>query len=216
VLVGHFAVALAGKRVEPKLSLGTLTLAAMLPDVLWPIFTMAGIEYTGLKQGSISDGLDAAFSHSLLTVPIWAILFAAVYFLLYRNRRAAVILFLTVFSHWVLDSISGKNPLAPGTNIYFGLGLWRFFVPTLIVEGGLWLAALVLYVRGTKARNFAGKYFFWLVIGFLTLIWVGNIRSGAPPPSAVAGSLIFFLLCVAWAYWMNTARRPVDLDHPGN
>jgi LexA-binding, inner membrane-associated putative hydrolase len=216
MLVGHFAVALAGKRIEPRLSLGTLTLAAMLPDLLWPIFTMAGIEYTGLKQGAISDGLDAPFSHSLLTVPIWAIVFVTIYFMIYKNRRAAVILFLAIFSHWVLDSISGKNPLAPGTSTYFGLALWRFFVPALIVEGGLWLAALVLYVRATRARNFAGRYIFWLVIVFLTLIWVGNIRSGAPPPSAVAGSLIFFLLCVAWAYWMNSARRSVDLDQPTN
>jgi hypothetical protein len=34
MLVGHFAVALLAKRVEPKISLGTLALAAMLADLL--------------------------------------------------------------------------------------------------------------------------------------------------------------------------------------
>jgi len=41
MLVGHFAVAFVGKLVEPKPSLGTLVLAAMLPDILWPIFRIA-------------------------------------------------------------------------------------------------------------------------------------------------------------------------------
>ena len=34
MFVGHFAVAFVGKRVEPKIFLGTLLLAAMLPDLL--------------------------------------------------------------------------------------------------------------------------------------------------------------------------------------
>jgi hypothetical protein len=35
MLVGHVAVGLIGKRVDPKLSLGTLLLAALLADLLW-------------------------------------------------------------------------------------------------------------------------------------------------------------------------------------
>jgi hypothetical protein len=34
VLVGHFAVGFAAKRLEPALSLGTLVFAAMLADML--------------------------------------------------------------------------------------------------------------------------------------------------------------------------------------
>jgi hypothetical protein len=206
MFVGHFAVALIGKRLEPNLSLGTLTLAALLPDILWPIFTIAGIEYVCNQPNSIIDGFDAAFSHSFLTVPVWATLFAAGYLNQRRNKRAALVLFLIVISHLVLDSISGKNPLAPGMPAYFGLGLWRFFTATLIVEGGFWIVALIVYVRSTRARKLAGIYAFWPVIGFLTVTWITNVRSGAPPRSAVIGSLIFFLLSVAWAYLINRAR----------
>ena len=45
MLVGHVAAAFVGKHIEPELSLGTLVLATMLPDILWPIFSVAGIEY---------------------------------------------------------------------------------------------------------------------------------------------------------------------------
>lgn len=51
MLVGHFAVGFLAKRVEPKLSLGTLVLAAMLADFLWVIFLIAGIENVQFKPG---------------------------------------------------------------------------------------------------------------------------------------------------------------------
>ncbi len=42
MLVGHFAVGLVAKRVEPKTSLGTLVLTALLADFLWVIFLITG------------------------------------------------------------------------------------------------------------------------------------------------------------------------------
>src|SRR5215216_6063889 len=111
MLVGHFAVAFTGKRVEPEISLGTLLLASMLPDILWPIFSIAGIEYTSDKPVVTENNVyDIAFSHSLLMVSIWAVLFAAAYFLYRRYRhpkhdsRASFVLFVIVLSHWLLDA----------------------------------------------------------------------------------------------------------------
>src|SRR5215831_4439353 len=37
MLVGHFAVGLTAKRIEPAISAGTLVLASMLADLLWCI-----------------------------------------------------------------------------------------------------------------------------------------------------------------------------------
>jgi len=51
MLVGHFAIGLTAKRVEPKISLGTLVLAAMLADFLWCVFMLAGIEHVQFKPG---------------------------------------------------------------------------------------------------------------------------------------------------------------------
>jgi hypothetical protein len=212
MFVGHVAVAFVGKRVEPEISLGTLLLASMLPDVLWPIFTMAGMEYTRKVEDTESHLFEVPVSHSLLMVAIWGALFAVGYFLFRRVRRhqlftrGALILFAAVLSHWVLDAISHKHALAPGTNRYYGLMLWDSLPATLIVEGSFWLVALILYIRATRARNWAGIYGFWPVIAFITYAWVSNIRTGPPPPEKVIGSLVFFSLLIAWAYWMNRAR----------
>ena len=51
MLVGHFAIGLTAKRVEPKISLGTLVLAAMLADFLWCVFMLTGIEHVQFKPG---------------------------------------------------------------------------------------------------------------------------------------------------------------------
>ena len=106
MLVGHFAVAFVGRRIEPKLSLGTLVLAAMLPDILWPIFSIAGIEYVATKPDVTESGFfEVPFSHSLLMVTIWAALLAGAYFLRKHYQRGALVVFVAFLSHWLLDSI---------------------------------------------------------------------------------------------------------------
>lgn len=76
VLVGHLAVGFAAKRIEPRISLGTTVLASMLPDLLWGIFMLAGIEHVQFKQalgaGNYFAPSQFAFSHSLLMDTIWA------------------------------------------------------------------------------------------------------------------------------------------------
>jgi len=186
----------------------------MFADILWPIFSIAGIEYVAGKPGDAGyNPSDIALSHSLVMVAVWAALFAGAYFLWRHYRyhehytRALWILFAAVLSHWFLDSTSHKHTLAPGAHSYFGLGLWNYFSATVIVEGGFWWLAIILYVRATRPKNRAGLYAFWPVVAFLTYVWIANIRKGPPPPEAVIGSLIFFLLIVLWAYWMNQARQ---------
>jgi hypothetical protein len=201
------------KTVEPKLSLGTCALAAMLPDVLWPIFSMSGLEYTPGMQARVgNDRFVAPISHSLLMVLVWGVIFAAAYFLWRRYRRGAVILFFLVLSHWFFDAIAHKLPLTPSTEAFYGLELWNSLPATLFVEGGFWLVALVLYVRSTHPEKWSGVFAFWPIVVFLTFVWVTNIRSGPPPPNAGVGSLVFFLLLVVWAYWMNRSRTAYEYE----
>src|SRR5215471_3057338 len=146
MLVGHYSVALIAKRVEPRLSLATAVLAAMLADFLWCFFLIGGIEEVRIKPGmTLSSGMRAidvleasnvAFSHSLATDIVWAALLAAVYFFWRRNTSGAWILFALVLSHWLLDFVSHPPdmPLAPGIDRYFGLGLWNSFAGTVAVE----------------------------------------------------------------------------------
>jgi hypothetical protein len=212
MFVGHLSVGLIGKRVEPKISLGTWMLAVMLADLVFFPLSIAGIEKFHVQAGATVNRFvgDVPYSHSLLMNLLWATLFASAYFIRRRYPRGAWLLFGAVLSHWVLDVI-GHRPdmqLAPGGHAVLGLGLWNSIPATLIVEGGFWLLAIVIYVRATQAKSRAGVYAFWAGILLLTLSWLSNIRRGMDPDPVRAGvgGLVFFSLMIAWAYWMNRVR----------
>jgi hypothetical protein len=212
MFVGHLSVGLIGKRMEPKISLGTWMLAVMLADLVCFPFLIAGIERFHIEPGATLNRFagDIPYSHSLLMDAVWGALFAAAYFLRRRYRRGAWLLWAGVLSHWVLDVISHRPDmqLAPGAHVVLGLGLWNSMPATLIVEGGLWLFTIAVYVRATRPIKRAGVYAFWIGIALLTLSWYGNIRRGMDPDAlrAGVGGLIFFSCLVAWAYWVNRLR----------
>ena len=217
MLVGHLAAGLVAKRVEPRLSLGTCVLAAMAADFLWCLFLLGGVEQVRFISGAGAANYllasNIAWSHSLLLNLVWAALFALAYFLRRRYPRGAWVVFAAVLSHWLLDLVSHRPdmPLAPGMPGRLGLGLWGSLPATLVVEGGFWLFALLLYARATHPRSRAGVYVLWAGSALLTLAWYNNI-AGSPPPNpraAPIASLVFFSLLVAWAYWINRLR-PVE------
>lgn len=216
MLTGHLAIGLTGKRVEPKISLGTWILAALLADLLVFPLLIAGIERFHALPGVTSNRMvaDIPYSHSLFMDVVWAGLFAGFYFLRRRYPRGAWLLFAAVLSHWVLDFISHRPDiqLAPWSNSAFGLGLWNSIPATLVVEGGLWIFAIILYARATKPVKRTGTYAFWIGVVLLTLVWWGNITGGMDPNPVRAGigGLIFFSAIVAWAYWINRLRSAAN------
>jgi hypothetical protein len=218
MLVGHVAVGMVAKRVEPRISLGAAMLAVMLADILMCFFWMAGVERVIFKPvGRGAENyfvpVEVSWSHSLLMGAVWGALLAGYY---WRRRypRDAVVLFVAVISHWILDWIAwapSTIPLAPGLHRYFGLGLWASVPATMVVEGGFWLLAILMYLRATRPANRWGIYVFWIVAAFLTLSWYNNVAGPPPnPQTAPIASLIFFSLVVAWAYWMNRLRPARD------
>jgi len=204
--VGHFAAAMVAKCAEPRISLGTATLAAMLADFVAFVLLIAGVE-------RFSPTIKIPYSHGLLTLSLWGAIFALVYFAIRKTPRAAWILFALVLSHWLLDAISHPPDMAiaPGLDARVGLGLWSSLPWTLAIEGGFWIAAVIIYYRSTKARTRAGVFGFWIAAALLTWLWTVNIRKGTDPNPVRAGigGFIVFGLFVAWAYWMNRARPVV-------
>ena len=221
MFVGHLAAGLAVKRIEPKVSLGTWMLAVMLADLIAFPFLIAGVERFHIEPGVTTNRMigDISYSHSLLMDAVWGVLFAACYFSRRRYRRGAWLLFAAVLSHWVLDVVSHRPDmlLAPGTPRAFGFGLWNSIPATLMVEGGFWLLAIVVYVRATHAQKRAGFYAFWIGVILLTLAWYGNVTRGMDPDPVRAGvsGLIFFSLMAAWAYWINLTRDAAQSPDPG-
>jgi hypothetical protein len=219
MFVGHYAVGLAAKRIQPRLSLFTLLTAAMLADILYSIFLIAGVEHVAIRPGitrlNALDLYDFPLSHSLLMDVIWAGLFSGIYFFRSRSARAAWVIAAAVLSHWLLDFASHRPdmPLAPGVHNYFGLALWNSIPATVVVEGSMWLAAIFLYVRATRAKTRTGFYAFWIPVGLFTLLWVTSLN-GAPPPSVAAVKIvnvIIISLTLAWTYWLDRVRTTTEL-----
>lgn len=218
MFIGHFALGLAasGKR-NP--SLGTAFLAVQLPDLLWPFFLLTGHEHVAIHPGNTAftplDFVSYPYSHSLLATCGWAALFAALYYLLRKDRAAALLLGLLVVSHWVLDFFTHRPdlPLSFTESTRVGLGLWNSKAATLVVEVLLFAACCYRYHTVTVAKNKTGRYAWWALVVVLLLIYFLN-AFGPPPPSTAAISYAGFALwlLVAWGYWVDRNRAPVA--HP--
>jgi membrane-bound metal-dependent hydrolase YbcI (DUF457 family) len=216
MFIGHLALGFAAKRAAPRVSLGTLTLAAQLVDVLWPIFLLLGIEHVRIDPGNTAmtplDFYDYPWTHSLLAGVVWGALLAGVWYARKRDPRSALLLAGLVVSHWVLDWIShGPDlPLYPGGGPRLGLGLWNSVVATAIVEALMFAVGVTLYLRSTRPRDRIGRYAAWGLIVFLAVVYVLNLTS-PPPPSAEAigwvGQAGWLLLL--WAMWADRHREPV-------
>jgi membrane-bound metal-dependent hydrolase YbcI (DUF457 family) len=213
MFVAHFAVGFACKRFAPKASLGTLLLAPLLLDALWPLFLLTGLESVRIDPGNTRvtplDLHDYPYSHSLLMAVVWSLAFAVGYFFVRRQVRAAWVLGLGVFSHWLLDFVSHRPdmPLFPGSQSYVGLGLWNSLPATLVVELALFALGVALYERTTRSANRVGQLAWYALLVVLCLIYAGAVF-GPPPPSvgAIIASGFAGWLFVPWAAWIDRNR----------
>jgi hypothetical protein len=212
MFLGHFGAAFAGKRVAPRVSLGTLFLAVQWADLLWPILLLAGVEHVrgvpGLMPTTPYDFYDYPISHSLLALCLWGILFGGVHFAKRRDAVAAAVLAAGVVSHWFLDALMHRPdmPLLP-KGPYVGLGLWRSVRWTIAVEGLLYAGGLLLYLRGTRASDRIGT---WALAGLVLLLGAGWAFSLGNVEPLDATKLAWGALCtwlvVPWGYWIDRHR----------
>lgn len=217
MFIGHFAVAFAAKRAAPKTSVGTTFAAAQLADLLWPIFLLCGWEQVRITPNSnpflTLDFTNYPWSHSLTMELAWGLAFGALYFLVTRYSRGALMVALLVPSHWLLDLIVHRAdlPLYPGGAARFGLGLWNNPIATVIVEGIVFVIGVEMYAHTTKARDRAGRWGFWGLVTFLVLLYV--VSAVSPPPGSVRAlawaALIGWPLTL-WPWWMDRHRNLVS------
>jgi hypothetical protein len=215
MFIGHFAVGFGAKAAQPKISLGTLFFAAQFLDLLWPTLLLLGWEKVAIKPGITAvtplDFISYPISHSLVTVLGWSMLLGGVYWLFKRNGRGGLIVGLCVLSHWLLDVLMHRPdlPLYPGNSPRWGLGLWNSLPASLVVEGALFWAGIVLYARSTTPEDKVGKFGFWGLVAFLAFVHLANLFGPVPASTtdiAWAGQLQWLL--VLWAWWIDRHRLP--------
>lgn len=213
MFIGHFGVGFGAKRVAPRVSLGTLFLAAQFLDLLWPTLLLLGVETVRIEAGATAV-TPLVFehypvSHSLVAALGWGVLLGGAHFLLRRRVRDAVLVGLLVPSHWGLDLIVHRPdlPILPYGNVLVGLGAWNSLPLTLLIEVPLFLVGVILYARCTIPLDRRGTWGLWSLVGFLLAVYAGNLF-GNPPPSATAiawaGQSQWLL--VAWAWWIDKHR----------
>ena len=216
MFLGHFGLAMAAKKVAPRVSLGTTILAAQFLDALWPIFVLAGIErfqiVPGVTRVNPLDFTSYPWSHSLAMTLVWAALFGTIYMLVRKRPRDAAIVAALVASHWLLDWIVHRPdlPLYPGDAARHGLGLWNSMAGSLTLEALLFILGIVLFLRSSRAKDRIGAVGFWILIAVLVASYLGA-TFGPPPPSvnAVAASALIGWILVAFAWWIDRHREPM-------
>lgn len=213
MFIGHYAIGFAGKQVDQRPSLGTMFLAVLWLDLIWPVFVLLRIERFSIEPGNtVITPLDFEYypwSHSLLMAVLWGLLFGFVYFFFSKSRRSSILLFFLVLSHWVLDWITHQPdlPFTPFSNQKTGLGLWNYLWIELGIEMILFAGAVYWYSKTSKAKNKVGVWSLSILVGLLVVIHFLNVFGPLPPnTNAVAWSALLQWVFVGWGYWVDRNR----------
>jgi hypothetical protein len=225
MFLGHYGVAFALKRAEPKLSLGTLFVAVQLADLLWGIFLLLGWEHARINPGVSAvtpiEFTDYPISHSLVGAVAWALVAAALYYSwptrdTQRHWQASALVGLAVFSHFPLDVLVHLPdlPIAGNDSLKLGLGIWNNPRATWILELLVLGAGLAVYLALRSQRHPVRPVRLTLLVLVLLGVYVASAL-GPPPPGirAVAVADIAGLTLLALlAAWADRRPTPAELE----
>ena len=226
MFVGHYGISLALKGADRSVSLGILFLAVQFIDLLWVLFVLAGIEHFQLVPGSTAanpfDFTFYPFTHSLLAAFLWSVVvYAGLRYLPIPagrdKRRAALVVAVAVSSHFLLDVLvhSPDLPLVGSESTKIGLGLWDHVVISYVLEVGILLGGLGIYIKRTRAKSRGGKYGMAIFVMCLMIANLAAYRQDVLEvlvplpltPSVLASFLLVYLLFFSWiAYWLDRKR----------
>ena len=221
MFVGHYAAAFVLKGKEPSASLGMLFIGVQLVDILFFPFALYGIETMAFEAGftQVNDFvMEFPFTHSLLGSVVWGVVFALLYLMFPSKRkksgRVALVLGLSVLSHWFVDLLvhTPDLPLIHGEPKY-GFGLWQNKYMAFSAEIGLLVVAWCYYAYKIKAKSGARKFFMFLFLLFL--IAVNSLDYFVLPKSqdlqelTISALAAYFLLAlIAQFYELRRKEKP--------
>jgi hypothetical protein len=218
MFIGHYSAALAASAAEPRARLWVYIAGCQLLDIAWSALVMAGIEKLRIDPqlpGNALDLYSMPYTHSLPAALLWSAIAAALARGLLRLPwRAAVIVALTVFSHWVLDLLVHR----PDLELWFGgpkagLGLWNRPLAEMALEVGLVAVAGAAWSARRRARG-RGALAPVLFIAFLVAVQViGAATPAAADPAALGRTaLIVYLAIVAVAWFVDRSERASEAN----
>jgi hypothetical protein len=217
MILGHYGIAFASKRLAPRASLGTLTFAAQWLDELWPVLLLAGVEHVrpapGIMAANPFDFSFYPYSHSLLMALVWGLVIGGIYYFTRGNRVAALTVGALVVSHWILDLPMHRPdlPLTPWSSAKVGLGAWNSIPLTVVLELGILGLGLVSYLRQTKTRDRVGTWALWVGVVLLVAIFASGFVS--PPPTdqkAIGAGALGLWLFVPLFAWADRHRGAIE------
>ena len=228
MFLGHYGVAFALKRAEPKVSLGTLFVAVQLADLLWGAFLLAGWERVRIDSGYTAmtplQFLEYPISHSLVGMACWALVGAALYYSwptrdTSRHWQAAALVAFAVLSHYPLDVLvhAPDLPLWGQDSTKLGLGLWNNPTVTLALELGTLATGVAIYVAFRSHRHPVRPGRLASLVLVLVAIYLLSLFGPIPPSvTAIAvADIVGLLLLAAFAAWADRRATPAELTAAG-
>ena len=215
MFIGHLGLSLAAKKVAPKVSLGTLFIATLFVDILWPFLLLFDVEKVAIIAGYTKSNplefLYFPYTHSLLMGAVWGAVAGAIYWLWKRDTQSAIVIGICVLSHWFFDLVvhTADLPLTPFSDYKVGFGLWNNLAVELTIESIIFLAGVYIYASFTKVQNKIGKWGFGSLVVFLLAFQFSAPFS--PPPASImilsVSATIMSALIIALAYWIDKNRE---------
>jgi hypothetical protein len=216
MFIGHYGVSFALKSISPKIPVWILFSAVQFVDILWSVLVIVGIEKVRIVVGiTASNPLDLyymPYTHSLLAVIIWSLASLFVYRLLpnVEGMREALLIATAILSHWFLDLLVHRPDLPLYNDTYkVGFGLWNYPKISFLLEAGLLLAGVILYLRSTVANTILGKYGI-VVLGLVMIAIQAVLFFGSPlthsSTETALIALVLYIIFAGVAHWLSTQR----------
>ena len=200
MLIGHYGPAFAIKAIDKKVPLWMLFIAVQIPDIIWGILILCGVEKANINPSLTFNPLDLEYmpySHGLLSTITYSFIIVGLLMLLPRfkkNPSIACWIGLAIFSHWLLDFISHRPdlPVLYGFCFKLGLGLWNYPILATIIEVGIFLGGAIWYAIRVKGFKEWGNGLFWSYI--IVSIVMSVIRGKVMDPTSIEVTIILALL----------------------
>jgi hypothetical protein len=237
MLAGHFASALVARqrttaRRFPGALLGWYLVVSQAPDLLWLSFHYLGLEPT--QPGDLFDvtlqtlSVDMVFSHDLVPIAGWAILFGVLGAVVFKDRRVGLATVVLIGLHALTDYLGGypHHVLGPETATV-GTGLYLTAPFVAIALEAVYTVGFVGWFLAEERRRgslrsagnrqaLVGLFVFNIV--FMTSIaatsmreWFGLPELALPFGTTVPTLAVTYLSMGAFLWWVVRDRQASPL-----